>query len=158
MSKAATIIAAALFCGLAAGDRAAAHGADGGFEVQSDSSGVTFTRADGLASASLCVMPPALGVSTTKDYAQYVMDRYRGWDLKPVVSLRGFTFRYVDNAPCSGLVTYFDGRSYLLFTGCGDVGGDTLKPLYEEAGRKLKLKESLKRESRPNIFGGGGAK
>ena len=96
--------------------------------------------------------------ANAEGYAQYVMDRYRGWDLKPVVSLRGFTFRYVDNAPCSGLVTYFDGRSYLLFTGCGDVGGDTLKPLYEEAGRKLKLKESLKRESRPNIFGGGGAK
>lgn len=150
------ILAAALLCGLAAGAHAAAQGADGGFEAQSDSSGVTFTRADGLASASLRVMPPAMGITTTKDYAQYVMDRYRGWDLKPVMSLRGFSFRYVDNAPCSGMVTYFDGRSYLLFTGCGDVDDATLKHLYEEAGRKLKLGESLKRESRPNIFGGGG--
>jgi hypothetical protein len=152
MTKAAATIIAAV-CGILAAAGCHAQGADGGFEVQTDSNGVTFTRADGMASASLHVLPPAMGVSTTKDYAQYVMDRYRGWNLKPVVTLRGFSFRYVDNAPCSALVTYFDGRSYLLFTGCGDVSEETLQPLYEEAGKTLKLKESLKRESRPNIFG-----
>lgn len=155
MTKTGNIIRSFL-CGLtAAGLCLSASGDEGGFEVQSDQDSVTFTRSDGMASASLRVMPPAMEISTTKDYAQYVMDRYRGWELKPVMSLRGFSFRYVDNAPCSALVAYFDGRSYLLLTACGEVDAGTLRSLYERAGKTLKIQESLKREARPNIFGQG---
>ena len=82
---------------------------------------VTYEKTDGNGQASLSIVNPVVNLSTTKDYAQYIMDSYQGWDLKPVIDLRGFSFKFVDNAPCSGLVTYFDGRAYLLFKACGKV-------------------------------------
>ncbi|HAR79492.1 MAG TPA: hypothetical protein DCR21_01550, partial [Succinivibrionaceae bacterium] len=75
-----------------------------------------------------------------------------GWDLKPVLDLRGFSFKYVDNAPCSALLTYFDGRSYILFQACGDVEQDDLKALFSKAGRSLKLEEILKIQLKPNTY------
>ena len=84
--------------------------------IKSDS--VIYEKIDGSARASLSLVNPIINLSTTKDYAQYVMDSYQGWDLQPVLDLRGFSFKFVDNAPCSGLLTYFDGRSYILFKAC----------------------------------------
>ena len=82
----------------------------------------------------------------------YMMDSYQGWDLKAVVDLRGFAFKYVDNAPCSGLLTYFDGRSYLFFLACGNFEKDELTALYKKANQALKVSEILKLQARPNLY------
>ena len=102
--------------------------------------------------ASLQILDPIVNLSTTKQYAQYMMDSYQGWDLKAVVDLRGFSFKYVDNAPCSGLLTYFDGRSYLFFQACGNFEQDELTALYKKANQALKVSEILKLQARPNLY------
>ena len=62
------------------------------------------------------------------------------------------SFKFVDNAPCSGLVTYFDGRAYLLFKACGKVSEADLKTLFNRANQKLKLEETLKKQSRAQLY------
>lgn len=118
--------------------------------IKSDS--VIYEKVDGSARASLSLVNPIINLSTTKDYAQYVMDSYQGWDLQPVLDLRGFSFKFVDNAPCSGLLTYFDGRSYILFKACGVVSSEELMQLYKRANEKLKLDETLKKQSKANLY------
>ena len=118
--------------------------------IKSDS--VIYEKIDGSARASLSLVNPIINLSTTKDYAQYVMDSYQGWDLQPVLDLRGFSFKFVDNAPCSGLLTYFDGRSYILFKACGVVSSEELMQLYKRANEKLKLDETLKKQSKANLY------
>ena len=118
--------------------------------IKSDS--VIYEKIDGSARASLSHVNPIINLSTTKDYAQYVMDSYQGWDLQPVLDLRGFSFKFVDNAPCSGLLTYFDGRSYILFKDCGVVSSEDLMQLYKRANEKLKLDETLKKQSKANLY------
>ncbi|MBO5566425.1 MAG: hypothetical protein J5934_04290 [Succinivibrio sp.] len=113
---------------------------------------VTYVKPNGSATVSLKLLEPEIASATTKSYAQYTMDSYQGWDLKPVLDLRGFSFKYVDNAPCSALLTYFDGRSYILFQACGDVEQDDLKALFSKAGRSLKLEEILKIQLKPNTY------
>ncbi len=122
------------------------------FSMQKQDTNVTFVNKDGSASVSLRILYPSSMLSTTKSYAQYVMDKYSGWALSPVLDLRGFSFKYVDNAPCAGLVTYFDGRSFLLFTNCGKTDEKTLRKLYQKADKELRISEKLKRESRPNLY------
>ena len=100
--------------------------------------------------AVLQIMDPIVNIATTKEYAQHVMDSYQGWDLRAVVDLRGFSFRYVDNAPCSGLVTFFDGRSYLFFQSCGNFSESELSTLFDRASKALKIQELLNRHSKPN--------
>ena len=118
--------------------------------IKSDS--VIYEKIDGSARASLSLVNPIINLSTTKDYAQYGMDSYQGWDLQPVLDLRGFSFKFVDNAPCSGLLTYFDGRSYILFKACGVVSSEELMQLYKRANEKLKLDETLKKQSKANLY------
>ena len=118
--------------------------------IKSDS--VIYEKIDGSARASLSLVNPIINLSTTKDYAQYVMDSYQGWDLQPVLDLRVFSFKFVDNAPCSGLLTYFDGRSYILFKACGVVSSEELMQLYKRANEKLKLDETLKKQSKANLY------
>lgn len=118
--------------------------------IKSDS--VIYEKIDGSARASLSLVNPIINLSTTKDYAQYVMDSYQGWDLQPVLDLRGFSFKFVDNAPCSGLLTYFDGRSYIFFKACGVVSSEELMQLYKRANEKLKLDETLKKQSKANLY------
>ena len=118
--------------------------------IKSDS--VIYEKIDGSARASLSLVNPIINLSTTKDYAQYVMDSYQGWDLQPVLDLRGFSFKFVDNAPCTGLLTYFDGRSYILFKACGVVSSEELMQLYKRANEKLKLDETLKKQSKANLY------
>jgi len=130
----------------------ASYAQDNGFDEYVTDKSVIYKKADGTASAELSVLDPIINIPTTKDYAQYVMDSYQGWDLKPVIDLRGFSFKFVDNAPCSGLVTYYDGRSYLLFKSCGVVSSDELKDLFSRANEKLKLRETLKKQARPNLY------
>lgn len=113
---------------------------------------VFYENQDGSASASLSILAPIANLSTTKEYAQYVMDSYRGWNLSAVIQHQGFSFRFVDNAPCVGLVTYFDGRSYLFFKACGNIKKDSLKELYKKANEKLKISDILKKQSKTNMY------
>lgn len=113
---------------------------------------VSYESEDGTARAELTLLDPIANIPTTKKFAEYVMDSYQGWDLKPLVDVRGFSFKYVDNGPCAGLVTYFDGRSYLLFKCCGITNETELKNLFERANKKLKLTENLKVQSKPNLY------
>jgi len=121
------------------------------FEENVSEKKVTYMNVTDSSYATLQIMDPIVNLSTTKQYAQYLMDNYKGWDLKAVVDLRGFSFKYVDNAPCSGLITYFDGRSYLFFSACGTFSVDELTALYRKANESLKLTEILKLQSRPNL-------
>ena len=145
------LLTTACFLGLTLLD-SNAYAEDSGFEMQKSSDEVTFVKGDGSAKASLRIMMPVNTLSTTKNYAQYVMDRYSGWGLNPVLDLRGFSFQYVDNAPCAGLLTYFDGRSFLLFTSCGKIEGKTLQELYSKADKELRISEKLKREGRASFY------
>lgn len=113
---------------------------------------VEYEKADGTARAGLSLIDPKVNLSTTKEYAQFIMDSYQGWGLSPVIDLRGYSFKYVDNAPCSGLITYFDGRSYLFFKACGTVKSEDLMHLFKKANRALKLDEQLKRQSKANLY------
>ncbi len=122
------------------------------FEMHKSKDEVSFVKADGSVTAQLRILRSINSVSTTKEYARYVMDRYRGWGLTPVLDLRGFSFRYVDNAPCSGLVTFFDGRSYLFFSACGDFLPEDMSKLFKQADRELRISEQLKREAHPNLY------
>lgn len=121
-------------------------------EIENSEKKVSFEKSDGTGFASLEIKDPIVNIANTKQYAQHLMDNYQGWNLKAVVDLRGFSFRYIDNSPCSGLVTYFDGRSYLFFQACGDVKADDLTKLYQRANEKLKIGEILKKQSRPNLY------
>ncbi|MCR5536848.1 MAG: hypothetical protein K6F05_05475 [Succinivibrio sp.] len=117
------------------------------YETQVSKDKVSYVKPDGSASCELAIQAPEALLPTTKAYAQYVMDSYQGWDLQPIVDLRGFVFKFVDNAPCAGLLTYYDGRSYLFFKACGNIGEGELSSLFKAAGEQLKLSEKLQRQS-----------
>ncbi len=113
---------------------------------------VTVVKNDGSAKAFIRVMPAAAHLSTTKAYAQNVMDSYSGWGLTAQIARRGFSFNYVDNAPCSGLVTYFDGASYLMFGACGLITKEELFKAYSVAKKELGLDEALTRSAMPSVY------
>lgn len=51
---------------------------DGEFSEFVKDNSVFYENQDGTASASLSILAPIANLSTTKEYAQYVMDSYRG--------------------------------------------------------------------------------
>ena len=113
---------------------------------------VIFRKKDGTAKAFVQVMPAAAHLSTTKAYAQNVMDSYAGWGLTAQIERRGFSFKYVDNAPCTGLVSYFDGTSYLIVGACGFMSQDEMTKAFYLGKKELKLDESLYRSSSPSVY------
>lgn len=113
---------------------------------------VVLSKDDGSARAYIQIMPAVAHLSNTKEYAQNVMDSYAGWGLTAQVARRGFSFSYVDNAPCTGLVSYFDGSSYLMFGACGLISKDELFKAYSIAKRELDLEEILSRTATPNVY------
>lgn len=113
---------------------------------------VTFIKNDGTAKAFIQIMPAAAHLSTTKAYAQNVMDSYAGWGLSAQIERRGFSFKYVDNAPCSGLVSYFDGTSYLMMGACGFISQDELTKAFYLGKKELKLDEALYRSAKPSSY------
>ena len=129
-----------------------ADGVSGDFALRREGDTVSFVRPDGSAWGALRRLPPVAALPSTKLYAQHVMDSLRGWDLKPVIELRGFSFKYVDNAPCAGLVTYFDGRTCLLFQACGNVSATELSSLFSRAGEALQLPQTLRRQAEPERY------
>ena len=91
-------------------------------------------------------------MSTTKAYAQSVMDSYGGWGLTAQIARRGFSFQYVDNAPCAGLVTYFDGSSYLLYGACGFISSEEMTRAFSLAKMQLDLDDLLNRSAAPSMY------
>lgn len=113
---------------------------------------VSLVKQDGSAKAFIQIMAPAAHLSTTKAYAQNVMDIYAGWGLKAEIARRGFSFQYVDNAPCAGLLSYFDGTSYLLFGACGVMSKDEITRAFSIAKLQLGLDEMLSRSAAPSAY------
>lgn len=113
---------------------------------------VSFVKPDGSAKAFMQIMDPIPYLSTTKDYAQYVMDSYSGWGLKAQISRRGFSFSYVDNSPCAATVTYFDGASYLMFGACGLIEKDDIARAFLYAKEKLNIDEHISRSALPSLY------
>lgn len=113
---------------------------------------VVVSKLDGSAKAFIQVMPPVPYLSTTKAYAQNVMDSYAGWGLTAQIARRGFSFQYVDNAPCSALVTYFDGASYLMFGACGLITSDELNRALYIAKQQLGIDDIIYRSAMPTIY------
>lgn len=113
---------------------------------------VSLQRKDGCGRAFVQIMPAASHLSTTKAYAQNVMDTYAGWGLTARIERRGFSFQYVDNAPCAGLLTYFDGTSYLLFGACGLISQEELTKAFSLAKLQLGLDNIIYRSSLPSVY------
>ncbi len=113
---------------------------------------VSLTRKDGKAKAFVQILAPAAHLSTTKAYAQSVMDSYAGWGLTAQIARRGFSFQYVDNAPCAGLVTYFDGSSYLLYGSCGFMTQEEMTRAFSLAKMQLDIDDLLNRSAAPSMY------
>ena len=113
---------------------------------------VSLTRKDGKAKAFVQILAPTAHLSTTKAYAQSVMDSYGGWGLTAQIARRGFSFQYVDNAPCAGLVTYFDGSSYLLYGACGFISSEEMTRAFSLAKMQLDLDDLLSRSAAPSMY------
>ena len=113
---------------------------------------VALHKKDGSAKAFVQSLPAAAHLSTTKAYAQAGMDSYSGWGLTAQITRRGFSFQYVDNAPCAGLLTYFDGTSYLLFGACGLISQEEMTKAFSLAKRQLGLDDITYRSSMPRAY------
>lgn len=113
---------------------------------------VVVSKLDGSAKAFIQLMPPVPYLSTTKAYAQNVMDSYAGWGLTAQIARRGFSFQYVDNAPCAALVSYFDGASYLMFGACGLITSDELNRALFIAKQQLGIDDIIYRSAMPTIY------
>lgn len=113
---------------------------------------VALHKKDGSAKAFVQILPAAAHLSTTKAYAQDVMDSYSGWGLTAQITRRGFSFQYVDNAPCAGLLTYFDGTSYLLFGACGLISQEEMTKAFSLAKLQLGLDDITYRSSMPSAY------
>ena len=115
-------------------------------------SSITYDKSDGSGYVSVQILPPRVSVNTTKEYALALMDSYQGFNLKAQVDLRGFSFNFVDNAPCSALLSYFDGSNYLLYKSCGNNDVKAQKHIFNEAKERLNLDKRLKQSSRANFY------
>ena len=113
---------------------------------------VSFVKNDGTGKAFIQIMPASPHLSTTKAYAQNVMDSYAGWGLKAQIARRGFSFKYVDNAPCTGLISYFDGTSYLMFGACGFITREEMTKAFLVGKKELNVDETLYRSSTPSAY------
>lgn len=117
-----------------------------------DETSITYDKKDGSGYVCVQILPPITRVNTTKEYALALMDSYQGFNLKAQVALRGFSFNFVDNAPCAATLTYFDGSNYLLYKSCGLHDIKIQKIIFNEAREKLNLDKKLKQSSRANFF------
>lgn len=113
---------------------------------------VSLLKKDGSAKAFVQILPAAAHLSTTKAYAQDIMDSYAGWGLTAQIARRGFSFQYVDNAPCAALLSYFDGTSYLLFGACGVISQDEMTKAFSIAKLQLGLDDITYRSSMPSAY------
>lgn len=108
-----------------------------GFTPTRFKNAVVYAGQDGISYFSLEIVENIYVLSTTKDYAQYMMDTYQGWELRPEITLGGFSFKFVDNAPCAGVVAYHDSASYYFYRACGVIEQQKLNELAAEAKKAL---------------------
>lgn len=104
-----------------------------GYDCVKQENAIQYFSDDGLSYVSIEKIGSISGLSTTKDYAQYLMDSYQGWQLRPVVSLQGFSFKFVENAPCVALLRFYDGSHYLFYKACGKISFDDLAAIMQDA-------------------------
>lgn len=113
---------------------------------------VTLRKVDGSAQVLMQLLKPIPYINTLKKYAEYVMVYYKGSHLTAQPQRRGYSFRYYDRLKCAGLLTYFDGTSYLLMSVCGDISLDEATKALSVAKKQLGLDEILYRTALPNVY------
>lgn len=113
---------------------------------------VTLSKADGSGQVLMQILKPVPYVNTLNHYAAYVMDFYQGSHLTAQPQRRGYSFRYKDQHSCAGLVTFFDGTSYLLMSVCGSVSQDELTKALSVAKKQLGIDDILYRSALPNVY------
>lgn len=121
-------------------------------EVENTKQLVTLQKADGSAYVMMQLLKPVPYVNTLEAYARHVMDYYQGSELKAQPQRRGYSFIYQDSAPCSGLVTFFDGSSYLMMGVCGKLNQDEITKSLNIAKKQLGLDELIQRSSMPKVY------
>lgn len=100
-------------------------------------------RTDGTARFLLQLLPADAALATTRQAASALMQRLQGFELKPVLSQRGFSFSYTDVLPCKGLVSWLDGGYYLFTSACGLITAEEFENFYREGAVKLHLSRSV---------------
>lgn len=113
---------------------------------------VTLRKVDGSAQVLMQLLKPIPYINTLEKYAEYVMVYYKGSHLTPQPQRRGYSFRYRDNLKCAGLLTFFDGSSYLLMSVCGKITQDEMTKALSVAKKQLGLDEILYRSALPNVY------
>lgn len=113
---------------------------------------VTLQKNDGSAFVLMQLLKPIPYISTTEEYARFVMDYYHGTNLKAQPQRRGYSFTYNDIAPCSGLVSFFDGSSYLMIGVCGNISQEETTKALNIAKRQLGLDDLIYRTSMPKLY------
>ncbi len=109
-----------------------------GYSLSQTTNGISYISDDGSSYVACELIDNMDRLSTTKDYAQYMMDSYQGWQLQPIISLNGFSFKYVDNAPCAALLKPYDGARYIIYKVCGNVSKRDLNSLIKQSDIDLK--------------------
>lgn len=113
---------------------------------------VTLQKADGSAYVMMQLLKPVPYKNTLAEYARHVMQYYHGTNLTPQPQRRGYSFSYQDSAPCAGLVTFFDGASYLMMGVCGKLSQDEVTKSLNIAKKQLGLDELIFRSSMPKVY------
>lgn len=149
-AAAALAAAAALLCSAASFPASAAQSSasasqgsyqalDPAWQVSAAERHYSAVKSDGTARFLLQLMPADAARSTTREGAAALMQRLQGFDLKPVLAQRGFSFSYTDVLPCKGLISYFDGASYLFTAACGLITPEEFEHFYREGAARLHL-------------------
>lgn len=107
---------------------------------------------DGSAYVVVQILKPEPYFDNLQKYAENVMQYYQGSNLTPQPQRRGYSFRYQDEIPCAGLVSYFDGTSYVMMGACGLLSQDELTKALSVAKKQLGLDEILSRTALPNLY------
>lgn len=107
---------------------------------------------DGSAYVVVQILKPEPYIDNLMKYAEHVMHYYQGSNLTPQPQRRGYSFIYKDEIPCAGLVSYFDGTSYVMMGACGILSPDEITKALSVAKKQLGLDEILARSSLPNLY------
>ncbi len=142
VSKIFILLGATLLCKVALAD----------FQLIGDHDEVTYYSEENNSYVGVKILPPEVFLPNTRAYAHYIMDSFKGWDLKAELSLRGFSFKYVDNSPCVGFVGYFDGSSCIFYRTCGFIENKQLTGLLAKELKALKIDEILQKKAKANLY------
>lgn len=146
-SSAAPSSAAGASASSAAAPQGSYQALDPAWQVSAAERHYSAVKSDGTARFVLQLMPADAARATTREGAAALMQRLQGFDLKPVLAQRGYSFSYTDVLPCKGLLSYFDGASYLFTAACGLITAPEFEHFYREGAARLHLQQILQQSS-----------